>query len=70
LRQYNANGGIRTVGAGTHVIKQWNPQWATHAFLEYDRLVGDAADSPLVQIRGNANQLTIGAGFAYSFDMK
>jgi outer membrane protein len=69
LPAYNANGGIRTVGVGTQLIKQWNPQWATHAFVEYDRLVGDAADSPLVQLRGNANQLWFGAGFAYSFDV-
>ena len=37
--------------------------------LEYDRLVGDAADSPLVQIRGTPNQTTLGAGFTYSFDI-
>jgi outer membrane protein len=66
---YNAGAGIRTVGAGTQLIKQWTPQWATHAFLEYDRLVGDAADSPLFSIRGTPDQFTIGAGFAYSFDI-
>jgi len=66
---YNAGAGIRTVGAGTQLIKQWTPQWATHAFVEYDRLVGDAADSPLVSIRGTPDQFTIGAGFAYSFDI-
>lgn len=69
LPAYNANGGIRTVGAGTQLIKQWSPQWATHVFVEYDRLVGDAGDSPLVTIRGTADQFTIGAGFAYSFDL-
>jgi MipA family protein len=69
LPAYNANGGIRTVGAGTQVIKQWSPEWATHAFVEYDRLVGDAADSPLVAVRGNVHQFTLGAGFAYSFDI-
>ncbi|MBV8394375.1 MAG: MipA/OmpV family protein, partial [Alphaproteobacteria bacterium] len=37
--------------------------------VEYDRLVGDAANSPLVTVRGNANQLTFGGGFAYSFDI-
>jgi len=66
---YHAGGGIRSVGVGTQLIKQWTPQWATHAFVEYDRLVGDAADSPLVQVRGTPNQFTIGAGFAYSFDL-
>ena len=69
LPAYNAGAGIRTIGAGTQLIKQWSPEWATHAFVEYDRLVGDAGDSPLVTIRGTPDQFTIGAGFAYSFDI-
>ena len=66
---YNAGGGIRSVGAGTQLIKQWNTQWATHVFVEYDRLVGDAGDSPIATIRGTPDQFTFGAGFAYSFDI-
>ena len=69
LPAYSTNGGIRSIGVGTQVIKQWNPEWATHAFMEYDRLVGDAADSPLGAMRGTSNQITFGAGFAYSFDI-
>lgn len=69
LPVYNAGGGIRSVGAGTQLIKQWNPQWATHVFVEYDRLVGDAGDSPITVVRGNPDQFTFGAGFAYSFDI-
>ena len=66
---YNAKEGFRSVGAGTQVIKQWSPQWATHAFIEYDHLVGTAASSPLVTQQGTPHQLTVGAGFAYSFDI-
>jgi outer membrane protein len=69
LPAYHTNGGIRSVGVGSQVIYQWDPHWATHAFAEYDRLVSDAADSPLVTLRGSRNQATLGAGFAYSFDV-
>lgn len=69
LPVYNAKEGWRSVGAGTQVIKQWNPQWATHAFIEYDHLIGDAGNSPLVTQHGTPHQLTVGAGFAYSFDI-
>jgi MltA-interacting protein MipA len=48
----------------------WTPQFATHAFLEYERLTGDAAGSPLVEQRGTPNQLTIGFGATHSFDIK
>ena len=69
LPAYKANGGARSAGFGTQLIKQWSPEWATHTFVEYDRLVSNSADSPLVQLRGSANQLSFGAGFAYSFDV-
>lgn len=69
LPVYNAREGWRSIGAGTQVIKQWSPEWATHAFVEYDHLLADAANSPLVTQRGTPHQLTIGAGFAYSFDI-
>lgn len=65
---YDAGGGIRSVGAGAQALYRFNPQWAVHGFVEYDRLVGDAGDSTLVKVRGSADQLSIGAGFQYSFD--
>ena len=47
----------------------WTPRWATHVFVEFERLTGDAASSPLVAQRGSANQLTIGLGATHSFDI-
>jgi len=70
LPVYAAGGGIRSVGAGAQARYFWTPQWATHAFLEYERLTDDAANSPLVTQRGSANQLTIGFGVTRSFDIK
>lgn len=65
---YDAGGGVRSVGAGGQVLYRFNPQWAVHGFVEYDRLVGDAGDSTLVKVRGSADQVSVGAGFQYSFD--
>jgi outer membrane protein len=69
LPVYNAGGGLYSYGAGTKVQYTFNPQWSTHAFVEYERLTGSAADSPLVIQRGSPNQFTFGLGTTYSFTM-
>jgi outer membrane protein len=48
----------------------FNPQWEVHSYVEYERLLGDAANSPLVTARGSPNQTTVGIGASYSFDFK
>ena len=69
LPVYRAAGGLYSYGAGTQTEFFLNPQWATHAFVEYECLTGSAVDSPLVTERGSPNQLTFGLGATYSFDM-
>ncbi len=69
LPVYNAQGGLRSVGFGAKARYDFNPQWFTHAFVEYQRLQGDAADSPIVVQRGSPNQTMIGLGVGYSFDV-
>jgi outer membrane protein len=69
LPVYNAGGGLYSYGAGAMARYFWTPQFATHAFVEYERLTGDAADSPLVTQRGSPDQFTYGVGATYSFDM-
>ena len=67
---FDAEGGVRSVGAGTQARYFWTQQFATHAFVEYERLTDDAANSPLVTQRGSPNQFTIGLGATRSFDFK
>ena len=67
--QHHAGGGVYSYGAGTEAEYFFNPQWAAHTFVEYERLVGDAANSPLVTQRGSPNQFTFGVGATYSFTM-
>jgi len=70
LPVFNAKGGAHSVGAGVQVSYRVNPQWEVHSYVEYERLLGDAAASPLVALRGSANQTTVGIGASYSFDVK
>lgn len=70
LPAFNAKGGAHSVGAGGQVSYRINPQWEVHAYVEYERLLGDAANSPLVTLRGSKNQTTVGIGASYAFDFK
>lgn len=69
LAPYTAGGGIYSYGAGGQVEYFFSPQWSAHAFTEYEKLTGSAADSPLVTQRGSPNQFTFGLGATYSFSM-
>ena len=70
LPAFNAKGGAHSIGAGAQVSYQVTPQWEIHSYVEYERLLGDAAASPLVTLRGSPNQTTVGIGASYSFDVK
>jgi len=67
---FEARGGAHSVGFGSQVTYRINPQWEVHAYVEYEKLLGDAANSPLVTLRGSSNQTTVGLGASYSFDFK
>jgi MipA family protein len=67
LPVYHAGGGLYSYGAGGQVEYFFDAQWAMHGFVEYQRLTGSAADSPLVIERGSPNQLTFGLGATYAF---
>ena len=70
LPVYDAGGGIRSYGAGVQLGYAWTPQWGSTVFAEYERLAGDAADSPLVTQRGSRDQIQVGIGVTYSFDVR
>lgn len=67
LSQYNAGGGIKDVGVTLNVTYQWAEHWAVTGFAGYARLVGDAANSPIVAKEGSANQAVVGTGIIYRF---
>jgi outer membrane protein len=70
LSAYSAKGGAHSVGIGAQVSYRVDPKWEVRGYVEYQRLLGDAAASPLVALRGSPNQTTFGVGASYSFDFR
>ena len=66
LEAFSADGGLRSVGVATIMSYAVNDQVFLLANLRYDRLIGDAGDSPIVKA-GDPNQLTVGLGVSYRF---
>lgn len=67
LRPFAASAGIRDVGFS---LSSRLPLWrglSLVAVLNYERLLGDAADSPLTARLGDPNQLSASTGFIYRF---
>ncbi len=67
LPVYEAGGGLYSYGIGATAIIPIDREnrWTAVAFAGYDRLAGDTAGSPLVQIRGTEDQATIGIFVSY-----
>jgi MipA family protein len=70
LPAFDAKGGAHSAGVGAQVSYRIDRNWEVHSYVEYERLLGDAANSPLVTARGSVNQTTVGVGASYSFDFK
>ena len=65
---YNAQGGFYSAGVDATVRYQLTERISLRAFAEWDRLMGSAADSPLVQLKGSEDQFQVGVGAAYKFN--
>jgi outer membrane scaffolding protein for murein synthesis (MipA/OmpV family) len=64
LKRYNADAGFKDVNISISAGYPITDRWRIGAMLEYKRLLGDAADSPIVD---DKNQFV--AGFSFSYHM-
>lgn len=64
---YEPTGGAKSFGLAGAVSYEWSQAWTTTFYARYNRLVGEAAASPIVDRLGSRNQFTIGLSAAYSF---
>lgn len=62
LKQYNADSGIKDVKVGLTTGYSITQRWRVGGKVEYKRLVGDAADSPIVD---DENQFLAGLSLSY-----
>jgi len=67
LKKFEADEGFRDVNAQLGAVLHLSMNWHVAAGLKYFYLTSDAGDSPIVDKRGDANQLIGGFGVAYSW---
>ncbi|MET1414243.1 MipA/OmpV family protein [Roseibium sp. HPY-6] len=67
LAEYSASGGLKDVSLGATASFNVTERWGIVGRATYSRLLGDAADSPIVKDEGSADQFTGGLGISFSF---
>ncbi|MDT8757463.1 MipA/OmpV family protein [Sphingomonas psychrotolerans] len=67
LPVYSPDGGLHAAGAAATALYQFDDRWGVYGYAKYDRLVGDAADSPIVRTIGSRNQFSGGAALTFTF---
>ena len=64
---FNPGAGFKDVSFGLNGNYAIAPQWAVVAAVDYKRLIGSAADSPIVRLVGSPNQMSFSTFIVYSF---
>lgn len=67
LSQSDADGGFKDVGLTLTLTYALNDRWDLTSFAGYKRLIGDAADSSVVDEAGSENQAFGAIGLSYGF---
>jgi len=67
LPQFRADGGLRDLRIPMLAIWSFNQSWHVSGGAIYSRLLSNASDSPVTDLRGSANQWYVGAGVAYAW---
>lgn len=69
LASYRAAGGLVSYGIGATVVRPLGRRSALTLFTGWDRLGGEAGQSPLVRERGQRSQFSLGVGYGYRFSL-
>jgi len=69
LPAYDPGGGVRAVGAIAGITHQLTRSFGIYGYAGYDRLVGDAAESPIVRQFGSRDQFSAGLALFVSFNI-
>lgn len=67
LTAYDPGGGIQSVGVTAGYHRMLGRNWGFAVYGRYDRLVGDAADSPVTRELGSRSQPSGGIALSYTF---
>ncbi len=64
---YAPDGGLKSFGLRLNADYEISRRWYLYGEADYERLLGDVADSPLVQQGGSENNYEVGFGAYYRF---
>lgn len=67
LPQYSAGDGLRDARVMAVFVHPVSRHWLLGAGVMYSRILGDTADSPVVDIRGSRDQMIYGLGIGYTW---
>ena len=67
LPAYRPGSSFKNVSAGLNGSYTISDQWAVFGNVTYERLVSDAADSPLVRLRGSPDQVSFSTFIVFTF---
>ncbi|HEY0011607.1 MAG TPA: MipA/OmpV family protein [Allosphingosinicella sp.] len=69
LAAFTPESGVYAAGGAASIRHHFGAdgKWGVHGYARYDRLVGDAADSPIVRSFGSRDQFSAGLGLSYTF---
>lgn len=65
--EYDAGAGFKNAGLWYEVSYDFDENWSIGAQSRLTQLLGDAADSPIVEDEGSATQFMTGIGVSYKF---
>jgi outer membrane protein len=70
LPLYRPSGGVHGIALASGLSYQFSPRIGMFGYARYERLVGDAAKSPIVLELGSRDQFSGGLGISYTFGLK
>lgn len=70
LATYSPDGGVRAAGAVIGITHEFSRSFGIYGYAQYDRLIGDAADSPIVQAIGSEDQFSVGVALFFNFRVR
>ncbi|MGZ8282951.1 MAG: MipA/OmpV family protein [Allosphingosinicella sp.] len=69
LPAFDAGSGFHAVGAIAGMTMMISRDWGLYGYARYDRLINDAADSPITRAFGSRNQYSGGLAIFYNFNV-
>ena len=69
LPAFDAGGGFYAAGVAAGMTYKLDRHWGLYGWAGYDRLIDDAADSPIVRQFGSRDQFSAGFAVIYEFDI-